>query len=170
METNINSGGAFDLSLPAPAATPAQVPAQIVTVDDDSNFIVDLTSATRAYCSMVAQTEAEQADLYTAMNAPDKRVSDCIGDVIDLKDVYVEKVNCTNEETGEVQAAPRIVLIAADGTSYQAVSRGIFGALKKLFTVYGEPMNWKAPIKVKLRQIPLGKRSVLTLDIVRDKK
>lgn len=168
MDTNINTGGAFDLSM-TPAA-PAQTQAQIVTVDDDTNFIVDLTSATRAYCSMVATTPEEQADLYTAMNAPDKKVSECIGDVIDLKDVYVEKVNCTNEETGEVQAAPRIVLITADGTSYQCVSRGIFGALKKLFTVYGEPMQWTAPLKVKLRQIPLGKRSVLTLDIVRDKK
>lgn len=167
MDTNINNGsGLYDLSLPsAPTA-----PAQVVTVDDDTNFIVDLTSATRAYCSMVAQTPEEQADLYTAMNAPDKRISECIGDVIELKDVYVESVRCANEETGEVQQAPRIVLIAADGTSYQCVSRGIFGALKKLFTVYGEPTAWAAPIKVKLRQIPLGKRSVLTLDVVRDKK
>ena len=100
MDTNINAGGAFDLSM-TPAA-PAQTQAQIVPVDDDTNFIVDLTSATRAYCSMVATTPEEQADLYTAMNAPDKKVSECIGDVIDLKDVYVEKVNCTNEETGEI--------------------------------------------------------------------
>ncbi len=170
MDTNINNGsGLYDLSL-STAPAQAQTQAQIVTVDDDTNFIVDLTSATRAYCSMTAQTPEEQADLYTAMNAPDKRISECIGDVIELRDVYVESVRCANEETGEVQQAPRIVLIAADGTSYQCVSRGIFGALKKLFTVYGEPMNWSAPIRVKLRQIPLGKRSVLTLDVVREKK
>lgn len=138
-----------------------------VTMDDNANFIVDLTSRTTAYCSMTASTPKEQATLYNAMNNPDKRIKDCINEVISVKDVFVEVVNCTNAETGETSTCPRTVLIDENGVGYQAVSLGVFSALKKLFAVYGEPCNWTAPVKVKVRQINKStNKNILTLDVV----
>lgn len=159
----------FDLSVPTePAAAPVQT--QIITADDGERLIVDLTTRTKSYCSMIAETDDEKATLYAAMNSPDGKLMEHIGEILQLKDVYVEAVQCTNEETGEIIPCPRIVLICADGSSYQCVSKGVYGSLKKLFTVYGEPKNWTSPIPLKVRLIPLGTRNVLTLDIVRPGK
>lgn len=156
---------AFDLT---PAAPAELTPAAPALFDDDSKFIVDLTSRTTSYCSMAATTAEEKADLYNAMNAPANRLKDCINEVIEIKDVYVEVVHCTNTETGERVPVPRTVLIDSNGIGYQAVSSGIFNALKKLFSIFGEPHTWTAPIKVKIKQISKSAtNNILTFEIVK---
>lgn len=142
-----------------------QETAPIERMDDNSNFIVDLTSRTTQYCSMVAQTANEKAILFNAMNNPAFRLGDCINQTINVKDVFVEVVNCTNEKTGEVQTCPRIVLIDDKKQGYQCVSIGVFSALKKLFGVYGEPQNWEKPVPLMVKQITKGERKMLTLNV-----
>jgi hypothetical protein len=159
------AAAAFDLT---PAAPAELTPAAPAVYDDDSRFIIDLTSRTTSYCSMKATTAAEKADLYNAMNAPANRLKDCINEVIEIKDVFVEVVHCTNTETGERVPVPRTVLIDSKGAGYQAVSSGIFNALKKLFAIFGEPHTWTAPIKVKIKQISKSAtNNILTFEIVK---
>nr|DAH77860.1 MAG TPA: Single stranded DNA binding protein [Caudoviricetes sp.] len=138
-----------------------------MTHDEDSNMILDLTTRQTSYCSMVAETDEQKAILYNATNNPDKRIKDCVNEVIMVTDVFVEIVQCHNEETGEVAICPRTVLIDKNGIGYTAVSLGIFSALKKLFSIYGEPQTWKKPIKVKVKQISKGTKNILTLNIVK---
>lgn len=161
-----NNANLFDLTVPA-ADPAAPVQTQIVTIDDGDRLIVDLTTRSKSYSSMIAETEDEKATLYAAMNSPTGKLMEHIGEIINLQNVYVEAVQCINEDTGDIQQCPRIVLIDANGESYQCVSKGVFGSLKKLFAVYGEPQSWTAPIPLKIRLIPLGTRNVLTLDVVR---
>lgn len=146
-------------------AVQPQETADIERMDDNSNFIVDLTSRTTQYCSMVAKTADEKAILFNAMNNPAFRLGDCINQTINVKDVFVEVVNCTNEKTGEVQSCPRIVLIDDKKQGYQCVSIGVFSALKKLFGVYGEPQNWEQPVPLMVKQITKGERKMLTLNV-----
>lgn len=101
-------------------------------VDDGMNLVADLTSADMSYCSMVPKNDAEKKALFKAMNNPDGRIADCINMDIKVKDIYVEKVNCINRETGEVSVCPRIVFIDTDGKSYQCVSIGMYSAVKKI--------------------------------------
>lgn len=147
------------------ATTETATPATVETMDGDPNFVVDLTSRTTQYCSMLAETAEEKAVLFNAMNNPANRLGDCINQTINVKDVFVEVVNCTNEQTGEVKACPRIVLIDDKNTGYQCVSIGVFSALKKLFGVYGEPQNWEKPIPLMVKQITKGDRKMLTLNV-----
>ena len=150
-------------------ATQAQANTELtpVVMDDDTNYIVDLTERTTSYCSMVAQTTEDKAVLYNAMNAPDKRLKDCINLDINIKDVFVEVVNCINKETGIVEKCPRTVIIDDKGVGYQCVSLGVFSALKKLFAVYGEPSVWDKPLKVKVKQInKSADKNILTLEVV----
>lgn len=137
---------------------------QLVEVDG-VNMIADLTERQLSYCSMTPKTDEEKATLYNIMNNPDKRIKDCINEVIKVKNVFVEVVKCTNQETGEVSTAPRIVLIDENGIGYQCVSLGIFSALKKLFAVYGEPTTWTKPIPIKIKQISKGVKNLLTLNV-----
>lgn len=117
-----------------------------------------------AYSSMRSGTLKEKAALYNAMSNPTHKVGDYINQTIRVKDIYVESIELTDEDTGEVQIAPRIVLIDTNGDSYQAVSRGVFNALQRLIRLFGEP-TWDDGLPVKVRQISLGRNQMLTLEV-----
>lgn len=125
---------------------------------------VDMTSAQLAFSSLQATTDEEKAQLFNAINNPEKRLADCINMTIKAKDLFVEVVNCTNEETGEVTACPRIVIIDDKGIAYQAVSLGIYSALKKVIQIFGTP-TWAKPIALEVKQVTKGTRKMLTLNI-----
>lgn len=159
----------FDLSVPSTDVDKAITEEQQVVVrnDDNDNLIVDLTSRTVSYCSFVPTTQREKAQLYNATNNTSKRVKDLVNTEIKLRNVYVEVVNCTDSITGEVIKCPRIVLIDDENTGYVCVSVGIFSALKKLFTIFGEPSTWEEPVKIRFRQVSTSNnKSVLTFDTV----
>lgn len=139
-----------------------------VTMDEDEKFIMDLTSERKVqFCSMTPKNEDEEIILYNAMNAPEKRVGDCINMTIEVKHIYCEAVTCVNRESGEESVCPRIVLIDKDGVGYQAVSMGIYSAVKKLMKIKGNPANWKKPVKLKVTQVTKGDRKLLTLNMVK---
>lgn len=127
---------------------------------------VDMTSRQTSFSSLQATTDEEKADLFNAINNPEKRLADCINMTIEAKDLFIEVVNCTNEETGEQTACPRIVIVDKDGVSYQCVSVGIYSALKKIIQIYGAP-TWHTPIKFMVKQITKGNRKMLTLNVTK---
>lgn len=133
---------------------------------DGFDVIVDMTSAQLQFCSMKAETDEEKMNVFNTMNNPDKRLSDCINMKINAKDLFVEIVNCTNEKTGEITACPRIVIVDDKGVSYQAVSIGIYSALKKLIQVFGAP-TWTKAIPLEVKQITKGERKMLTLNVAK---
>lgn len=140
----------------------------VITMDDDEKFIMDLTAERKTqFCSMVPKNEDEEIILFNAMNNPEKRIGDCINMVIDVKHVFCEVVTCTNRETGEQSICPRIVLIDTNGEGYQAVSLGVYSALKKIFSIKGAPNTWKKPVKLKVVQITKGDRKLLTFNMVK---
>lgn len=51
-------------------ATPTQT--AVIAMDDNKDFVADLTSRETTFCSMVANTPAEKALLFKAMNNPEK--------------------------------------------------------------------------------------------------
>lgn len=121
-------------------------------------------NGSQAYSSMRSGTVKEKAALYNAMSNPDHKVGDYINKTLVIKDIYVESIELTDEETGEVQIAPRIVLIDKDGVTYQAVSKGVFNALSRLIQTFGEP-TWEEGLPCIVRQISLGRNQMLTLEV-----
>ena len=119
---------------------------------------------TAAYSSLKAGTLKEKAKLYNAMSNPTHKVGDYINRSIRVKDVYVEVIELTDEETCELVNAPRVVLIDVDGETYQAVSKGMFSALSRAIKVFGEP-TWDDGLPIIIRQISLGKNQMLTFDV-----
>lgn len=129
---------------------------------------VDMTSRQLSFSSLSATTDEEKANLFNAINNPDNRLADAINMVIMAKDLFIEIVNCTNEETGEVTACPRIVIVDEKGVSYQCVSVGVYSALKKVIQIFGAP-TWENPIPLEVKQITKGQRKMLTLNIAKKK-
>lgn len=117
-----------------------------------------------AFCSVNAETMEEKALVFNAANNPQHKISDFINKKIMVRDVYAETLELVNKETGEVDKAPRIVLIDANGEAYECVSVGMFSALKKLIATFGEP-TWKQPIPVVVKQEKVANGSMLTLSV-----
>lgn len=120
--------------------------------------------STSTYCSIKAGDRKTKAKLYNASNNPSHKIGDYINKKIKIKDVLVEVIEITDEETGDVETAPRVVLIDEKGEAYQAVSAGIFTAVKKAIQIFGEP-TWEEPLEVTIKQIPVKNGSMLTFDV-----
>ena len=133
-------------------------------LEDDNNFIMSLTAPKEAcFCSLTAKTAEEKKALFNATNDPTHCIKEFINKPIKVKDVFVEVVECTNHDTGEVRKCPRIVLIDDKGVSYTAVSIGVFSALRKIFSIFGTPDAWEKPITVTPKLIEKNQYNVLTI-------
>ncbi len=134
---------------------------ELATVNVAQELSADTTSM---YCSLQAGTRAERARVFNASNNPDHKIGDYINKVIMVKDVLAEQIQVTNEETGELDNAVRVVFIDDKGESYQAVSFGIFNAVKKAISMFGNP-TWDEPLPCLIKQVKVGRGSMLTFDI-----
>ena len=117
-----------------------------------------------AFCSIKEDSLEAKKLVHNASNNPTHKIDDYINKEIALKDVFVEIIELANENTGELEQAPRIVLIDDKGESYQCVSNGIFGSLKKLMAIFGEP-TWEDPIHVVVKQVKVKRGTMLTLEV-----
>lgn len=107
----------------------------------------------------------EDARIFSALNNPEYRIANFINKKIAVTDVLVEIRELLNEESGEIETAPRVVLIDADGKAYQAVSKGIFNAVKNAYQVFGAA-PWEPALEIEIKQVAVGKGSMLTFDVV----
>lgn len=110
--------------------------------------------------------EKERKVVANAIVSADFKIGDFINQRIRLKDLYIEPIEFTNKETGEVEAGHRIIMFDVDKKSYETCSSGIYNALKRICSVYGMP-TWEEPITVEVKQVQRGAdRKMLTLKIV----
>ena len=118
------------------------------------------------YCSKEAKTDEEKKDLFNALESCDALLNDCVGQEINLKDVYCEEKEVLDEETGETRKKYRTIHFDVSGQTYATGSYGIFNIMKKIFAIYGMP-TWENGIKVKVTKRPIGNgKTSLTLTLV----
>lgn len=119
------------------------------------------------YCSIEAVTEESKKQLFNALETCDALLNDCVGQEIELKDIYVEERQVADEETGEIKNKFRTILFDVNGQTYATGSYGIYNIIKKIVQIYGLPTSWENPIKVKVAKRPIGNgKSSLTLTLV----
>lgn len=119
------------------------------------------------YCSKIVKTDEEKKDLFNALEQCDALLNDCVGQEINLKDIYVEEKQGIDEETGEIKTKFRTILFDENGQTYATGSYGIYNIIKKIITVYGLPTTWTEPLKVKVSKKPIGNgKQSLTLTLV----
>lgn len=138
----------------APAPTPAALPA------------LTYGKEVPQFCSFAPETDEQRAELYNALNSPDVRISDHVNKEIDLRDFVIEPVELRNETTGELEVAPRVVLIDTDGNSYHGVSNGIYNALSRLCMIYGRS-SFPNGLPVRIKQINRGANRLFTLEVIK---
>lgn len=108
------------------------------------------------YCSKVAETEKEKKELFNALESCDALLNDCVGQEINIKDIYVEEKQVIDDESGEAKTKYRTILFDENGQTYATGSYGIYNVLKKIVQIYGLPESWEKPLKVKVAKRPIG--------------
>ena len=119
------------------------------------------------YCSKVAETEKEKKELFNALESCDALLNDCVGQEIEINDIYVEEKQVIDDETGEVKTKYRTIIFDKSGQTYATGSYGIYNVLKKIIQIYGLPEVWEKPLKVKVAKRPIGNgKQSLTLTLM----
>ena len=108
--------------------------------------------------------------IFNAMNNPNERVSNHINETIEVQDYLIEMTQIEDTDSygnglGSYSVVPRVVLVAPDGTSYQAVSYGIANAVRNVVIVCGDA-PWNPAVQLKIKQVPTKRGSMLTVDMV----
>ena len=131
----------------------------------NDTVLYDLTNS-ESYCSIKGDSREALAAMYNAINSPDHKLSDFVGKKLNIKDISIERVENMNDETGEMVANARVVLIDENGESYTCVSSGIYSAIKKLVSVFGEP-TWEPALPVEVQNLSTKKgRKTMTLKAI----
>lgn len=131
-----------------------------------ATFAVTDANVGAMYCSVRPTGDRKHdAQIFAALNNPDERLANHINEVLKIVNVSVSVMQILDDETGETDIVPRTVFIAEDGKTYQATSKGIFNALQKAYMIFGEA-PWKPALEIKVKQVAVGKGSMLTFDVV----
>lgn len=113
---------------------------------------------------------AASVRVFNAMNNPTDRVANHINETIEVQDYLIEMTQIEDTDSygnglGSYSVVPRVVLVAPDGTSYQAVSYGIANAVRNVVIVCGDA-PWSPAVQLKIKQVPTKRGSMLTVDMV----
>jgi|GEM_PF-6494318 len=122
------------------------------------DLAASMTQPKNAMSTMVVEDEETKIDFFNAISNPTKKLQECIGETIAVKDVYIEIIELESEQTKKLVKCPRIILIDLDGNSFQCVSMGIYNSLATLFKIYGMP-TWKNGLKLRTKSVPVGKNN-----------
>lgn len=119
------------------------------------------------YCSKNIDSMEDKKELFNALESCDVLLNDCVGQEIEIKDIYVEEKEVCDHETGEIKIKYRSILFDVNGQTYATGSYGIYNILKKIVQIYGLPDTWEEALKVKVSKRNIGKgKQCLTLILI----
>lgn len=121
----------------------------------NNNAIVRITEENPVYTSMTVTTRDEQKAFFNAVQNPTKTIAECINTVIQFVNVYMERIEVRDEDTGESHFAVKTVFICPDGTSIiSPTSAGVARSLTALFQIFGTPDTWEGEVmEVRVKQV-----------------
>lgn len=99
------------------------------------------------YSSIKSDDFASRMNVARALTTSEP-LDENLGKTINLVDFIIQPVDLANQQTGEVQTAPRVVLIGDDGQAYHATSIGLLSSLRNIVTALGEPSTWPQPVGI----------------------
>jgi hypothetical protein len=148
--------------------TPEQmhVDGQLMTVPDGAMTFGFENPAQSLYTSLPNDGSRETAiGILNAISAPSLKLQE-VTDPINVNHIVVHMVTLLNEQTGELEDVPRVVLIGEDGTTYDAVSKGVMSSLRRIMGLVGVA-PWTPALKLKPRRVKTRNGFyTLTLDVM----
>jgi hypothetical protein len=108
-------------------------------------------------------THAEKIAFAKAVMSAESAKDNVLGQVIEVKEIIIQSTDMVNEQTGELEAVPRTVLVTPKGDAYYAFGGPVYRDARTILAIFGGTLP--EPIKVKVTQGGTGNRKYLTLDV-----
>lgn len=117
-----------------------------LTVPNGNNFSANGANAVSHFFD-TATMDGRMA-LYNAMQTSD-RVDEHLNEPLHVTNVLAQAIEVANQETGEINSSVRIVIHAEEG-DFAASSPTLAHAFGNLFSIFGTPDKWAAPLALKI--------------------
>ena len=140
----------------------------LAIVADADKALAGLTGKRQEFMTTFDTSTNEGQDALFMAMTDSVALSDHLGVPFDLVGYSAQIVEFNNEE-GVKQEGIRMILTAADGTSFSTMSDGVTKAVKTLVGVYGDPSGWAKAKRVKAVEEGKKPRAYLTLKPVAGK-
>lgn len=133
------------------------------------------TNNSKKFCTMDLSDNDNKVALYNSLQQCDVLLNDIKGQVIEMKDVFIEQKEVVerdektdeviyDEETGEVKTKThfRTIIFGTDGTTYVSSAYGIYNSLRQIIPVFGNPSeNNIIKVKVGEKTTRSGRKSLI---------
>lgn len=118
---------------------------------NDNSLLAEIANSNRqAYCSLDLSDENNKKLLLKISQNADDTVANILNKEFYLANVFIQRYDSINEDTGEVVTRNRTILIDKDGKSYASASKGLFNSLRNLIGIMGTPDTWESPLLVRV--------------------
>lgn len=117
-----------------------------LTVASGNNFSANGANAVSHFFDTT--TMDGKMALYNAMQTADK-VDEHLNEPLHVVNVLAQSIEVVNQETGEINSSTRVVIHAEEG-DFAAASPTLAHSFGNLFTIFGTPDTWTAPIVLKV--------------------
>ena len=136
---------------PADALSPTRALSQM--------FAISATPM-REYWSYDLSDPVQLAALIRARGEPDRKIAQCLGEIIRVEHVYIHEVDTVSQDSGELHRWPRCVMIAPDGSTVASGAKGVVAWLGFLAQILG-PFPWVGGRDLFVRSVSLpgGRRT-----------
>ena len=105
----------------------------------------ETTGQIRAFID--TSTKAGQMALFTAIDNAEP-LAEHLDETMNVKSIVSQRVQVTNEDTGEVRPATRTIFVLDDNTAVSTMSDSIASSVNTLMSIFGTPDKWEAPIGI----------------------
>lgn len=120
------------------------------------------------FSSLNPESKDDKITVFNAMQSTDFSLNDCVGKVIEVKDFIAHDQEMNDMNTGEHIHRTRCILIDKDGKTYSTVSPSFKNAIKKIFSIFGNPTTWDKPLKIEIvKKKGTGAYSFLTCKVAK---
>lgn len=94
-------------------------------------------------------TREGKIKLYSALQNAEK-LDEHLNEIMLMSNAVAQAVQVTDDQTGEVSATVRVIIVTADGKAYSATSPTLAAGLNTMFGIFGTPNTWDAPLPIKV--------------------
>ena len=96
----------------------------------------------------VKTVEPYKVKAYVSFEDVDK-VDEHLNEPLHVTNVLAQAIEVANQETGEINSSTRVVIHAEEG-DFAAASPTLAHAFGNLFSIFGTPDKWAAPLVIKI--------------------
>ena len=119
-----------------------------------------------AFCTLDMENadRKTKAQIANALNNPDHTVKSMVNKTIKVKNFLIEVAEILNDDTGEIDRVPRIILFDEKNETYLAHSIGMFNAIRSACRTFGNA-PWDDPLNFEICEKPTKNGFMLTAKI-----